>query len=304
MSDHQDASDHRLPAGEWRRLVAAVQTLLERVRLPAGVDPLDLVQESLLRAVRAFSVGQPGLSPQRRLAYVRSIARNAIRDVLRAGVQRERMRLAGTLHEIAELESAGGTVWPGNRCAGAGSRRAEAEAKAALRELLVGQVDALAIELLLLTRWDGFDLARACALLGLTRRQAAAARRRLQRFLSTPGAIGRLLDCLDLEQPQTPRPPMTLPRTHLVAARALLLGCLLGLGMSAGDPAATAGTAANAMRMEPDGDVPVPCKDVVVPDVILATGGSAWALHCFVNGQCFSGSDCYKFTLQQHCRCT
>lgn len=61
---------------------------------------------------------------------------------------------------------------------------------------------------------------------------------------------------------------------------------------------------ANAMRMEPDGDVPVPCKDVVGPDVILATGGSAWALHCFVNGQCFSGSDCYKFTLQQHCRCT
>lgn len=66
------------------------------------------------------------------------------------------------------------------------------EARKELSAALSPNLDPLAIEMFLLTRWDGYTQEEARALVGATGMQAEAACKRFKRFLSDAARLERL----------------------------------------------------------------------------------------------------------------
>ncbi len=73
------------PAGLWEEFAPPLRRFLAR-RVPAGVDADDLVQEVFLRVVRSLTSLRSSERPE---AWLFQIARNALRDSLRARYRRD-----------------------------------------------------------------------------------------------------------------------------------------------------------------------------------------------------------------------
>lgn len=182
-------------AAEWQSLAAELLAYLGRQNLPCGCEAADLVQESLWRALRVFANSRPATCDARR-AYLRRTAKSVLADAVRFLRSRPQISEAGGM----ELE--------------AGSTPDDSEEE--LREQLLRSLDGPAVELFLLTRWHGCSHEEARVRLSLGRKEAAAARKRYMRFLSTAGHAERLLKSMGVDRPPPdpdPRTPNPEPRT-------------------------------------------------------------------------------------------
>jgi RNA polymerase sigma-70 factor (ECF subfamily) len=111
------------PARLWQEFGPPLHRFLAR-RVPPGVDAEDLVQDVFLRVIRSFGRLRPAERPE---AWLFQIARNALRDALRARLRRDGRTDTLEIDVAAE-----------------GDSTAEREAEAELAPCLTGMVDRLA----------------------------------------------------------------------------------------------------------------------------------------------------------------
>lgn len=191
------------PPEDWRLMEQVARRFFVRRAPWDGSSIDDLVQETLFRAWARFARMAPG--PSCPSAYVRRIAERIVLDVARRGRPLRRVQSVGGLRELANIADQPRRAVPTTQAVGVSESEAEARARLEAQLLALGMAPADAA-FFLLSKWDARNLGDVRLRLGLTERQAEAARRRILRFLSAPGRIERLMMQWGCSSPQSPAP--------------------------------------------------------------------------------------------------
>lgn len=205
----RDAADDRGAEALFRavtrpEVAGVLRRVLSRRKMPDGLHVEDLVQESLAAVWQAV-VERRLVDAAAALPYSLGVAHHLWVDAVRRANRRP------------------GREWNDEEPVRNPEEWMPCLVRDELERCLQGLLGAEDARLFLALRWDGLKLAEAAGELGWSERQAEAGRRRIQRFLSDPVHVGRLLERLGLDPPS----PDPLHGDDQVDSRAGPAGCLL-----------------------------------------------------------------------------